>query len=53
MTEAEKIAHLDRVLLHSFDLTISDLIEKGRVISSDTINARNHILFELNNMKNN
>ena len=53
MTEAEKLAHLDRVLLHSFDLTISDLVEKGRVISSDTINARNHILFELNNMKNN
>ena len=52
MPEAEKLAHLDRVLLHSFDLTISDLVEKGRVISSDTINARNHILFELNNMKN-
>lgn len=51
MTEKERMAHLDRVILHSFDLTISDLIEKGRVISADTVNARNHILLELQDEK--
>ena len=49
MGEDERMAHLNRVILHSFDLTISDLLEKGRVVSCDTVKARNSIIFELKN----
>lgn len=49
MGEEERTAHLNRVILHSFNLTILDLLEKGRVVSCDTIKARNSIIFELKN----
>lgn len=49
MGEDERMRHLNRVILHSFDLTISDLLEKGRVVSCDTVKARNSIIFELKN----
>ena len=52
MTSKERITHLNRVILHSLDLTVTDLVEKGKVISSDTINARNHLIFELENEEN-
>ncbi|MBQ8408165.1 MAG: bis(5'-nucleosyl)-tetraphosphatase (symmetrical) YqeK [Clostridia bacterium] len=47
MSAEERLAHLNRVILHSFDLTVSDLIEKRRVISAETVAARNSIIFEL------
>ncbi len=47
MDEKEKTRHLNRVILHSFDMTIRDLIERGKVLSSDTVRARNGIIFEL------
>ena len=49
MSESEKITHLNRVILHSFDLTIADLEEKGRTVISDTLAARESIIFELEN----
>ena len=49
MSEGEKITHLNRVILHSFDLTIADLEEKGKTVISDTRAARDAIDFELEN----
>ena len=43
MTEQEKITHLDRTLLMSFDMTLRGLIEDGKPISPDTIAARNEL----------
>ncbi len=47
MTENEKNIHLDRVILHAFDLTISDIIKNGRVLSAETVSARNSIIYAL------
>lgn len=47
MDENERMAHLNRTLLKSFDMTINALVDEGRIISKDTINARNHIICEL------
>ena len=51
MNDEEKLAHLNRTLVASFDMTISALIRKGAVISSDTANARNALICELHNVK--
>ena len=44
MNEAERAAHLDRVLIRSFDITLASLIEKGAPVSSDTFSARNYLI---------
>ncbi len=44
MSEEERMAHLDKTLLKSFDMTISAILAEGRVISPDTISARNELL---------
>ena len=44
MTEEERIRHLDQTLVKSFDMTISALLSEGRIISRDTISARNDLL---------
>ena len=49
MSESEKITHLNRVILHSFDLTIADLEAKGKTVISDTRAAREAIIAELEN----
>lgn len=49
MSESEKITHLNRVILHSFDLTVADLEAKGKTVISDTLAARASIIFELKN----
>ena len=49
MTMDKRMAHLDRVVLKSLDITISDLIEGGKVINRDTVAARNDILKKINN----
>ena len=51
MNDEEKLAHLNRTLVASFDMTISALLRKGAVISSDTANARNALICELHNVK--
>ena len=48
MEEGERIEHLNRTLLLSFDMTIKALLDEGKIISKDTINARNDILCALN-----
>ena len=49
MTIDERSRHLDRVVLKSLDITITDLIDGGKVINRDTVAARNYILKNLNN----
>lgn len=47
MSEEERVAHLDRTLLMSFDMTINAILSEGRVISPDTISARNELISKL------
>ena len=47
MSESERLEHLDRTLVLSFDKTICGLIAEGAAISPDTIDARNSIISEL------
>ena len=51
MTAEERLAHLNRTLVASFDMTISALLKKGAVISNDTLNARNSLICELHSAK--
>lgn len=47
MTERDKMRHLNKVILHAFDLTVSDIIKNGRVLSVETVLARNSIIYAL------
>ena len=49
MDEKERLDHLNRVLVASFDMTMAALLRSGAIISSDTINARNGLLCDLHN----
>ena len=51
MGEEERLAHLNRTIVMSLDMTISSLLKKGAVISTDTMNARNSLICELHNVK--
>lgn len=46
MSKEEREAHLRRTLIRSYDYTIRDLIEEGRVVSDDTFCARNELLVD-------
>ncbi len=46
MSMEERLRHLDRVLVKSFDITISGLLEKGAIVSEDTFAARNWLLMQ-------
>ena len=43
MSECERLRHLDKTLLISYDITLEGLIEKKAPISPDTIAARNEL----------
>ena len=47
MSEEERLVHLDKTLLMSFDMTINAILSEGRVISPDTISARNELIANL------
>lgn len=47
MSPAEREAHLSRVLIASFDLTVAGLIEDGAPVSPDTFCARNSLILQL------
>jgi nicotinate-nucleotide adenylyltransferase len=47
MSASERLEHLDRTLVLSFDKTICGLVSEGAAISPDTIDARNHIILKL------
>jgi nicotinate-nucleotide adenylyltransferase len=48
MSEFDRMAHLNRVLLHSIEISVKDLEEKGKVIESNTLRARESLVRELN-----
>ena len=50
MDEETRLVHLYRVLLQSFDMTIADLVEAGKIIATDTLRARNALLLKLKKM---
>ena len=47
MGEKERLSHLDRVLVTSFDMTIAGLLADGALVSEDTVAARNFLLERL------
>ena len=47
MSYSERIEHLNRVLIHSFDITLRDLVEKKRLVNADTVRARNSLILNL------
>lgn len=49
MTEKERLVHLNRVLLHSIELTVEDLTDKGKIIESGTLEAAKGLKKELEN----
>ena len=46
MSEGERLSHLRKTLILSFDMTVRALLEDGAVISEDTILARNWLIRE-------
>ena len=47
MTGAQRLVHLQKTLVLSFDLTVKDLLSDGALIARDTIDARNEMLLKL------
>lgn len=47
MTEKERLLHLDRTLLLSFDMTIKQLLGEGAPIDEKTFSARNYLIISL------
>ena len=47
MEECERMRHLDRVLLHAVELTVSELTSAGKIIESGTLAARESLKKEL------
>ena len=47
MSESQRLEHLNRTLLLSFDMTLKALVEEGSPISPDSVNARNAIVCSL------
>ena len=46
LPEAERLSLLRSVLIHSFALTIEDLVANGKLVASETIEAYNELLLE-------
>ncbi|MBQ8309650.1 MAG: HD domain-containing protein [Clostridia bacterium] len=47
MTSEERLALLRETMLLSYDMTIRDLLDEGKPIAEDTLQARNNLLLEL------
>ena len=46
MTPADRLEHLRKILIRSFDMTISALLTDGLPVAQDTVNARNTLILE-------
>ena len=46
MNEEARLAHLNSVLIKSYDLTIKNLLEENSPVASDTFDARNELICE-------
>lgn len=53
MSDKERLAHLNRVIIRSFDLTVEELREKGRPIEKKTLMARESLVRELEKFEKN
>lgn len=51
MTDDERMRHLDKVMIASFDLTIQGLIQEKMPICRDTVEARNTLIRKLKEYK--
>lgn len=47
MSKSERLVHLDKTLILSFDMTIKALIDDGAVVSDETFAARNDLIVRL------
>lgn len=47
MDMTERLEHLDCVLLEALNMSISSLIDDGKIISCDTVSARNSLLLNI------
>ncbi len=47
MNLTERLEHLDKIMLISFDMTIKGLIEEGQIINKETTEARNQLILRL------
>lgn len=47
MSESDRLAHLDAVMLEALNMTISALIQDKKIISCDTVSARNSLLLNM------
>lgn len=47
MTMADRLRHLDRVLILSYDMTTQALLSEGSIVSADTVHARNALIVAL------
>ncbi len=47
MSDEDRIKHLDFVLLQALNMSISSLIDDGKIISCDTVSARNSLLLNI------
>ena len=45
---SDKLEVLRKTMVYSFDLTICNLIDEGKLIDQDTVNARNYFLLNKN-----
>ncbi len=50
-TEEERLLHLYKTILMSFDMTVAALAEEGAVISLDTVSARNEMIRKIGKIK--
>ncbi len=46
---SQRLLHLDKTLIMSFDMTIKDLVESGSQIHAETVMARNYLIENLKN----
>ncbi len=53
MTYDERILHLHRILIMSFDMTIRALVNEGAIVSTDTTDARNGLILAEYKLTNN
>ncbi len=47
MSDEDRIKHLDFVLLQALNMSIGSLIDDGKIISCDTVSARNSLLLNI------
>ena len=47
MSDAERLVHLDKVLVESFDMTVADLVRRGKKVCHNTESAREYLIQQI------